>query len=80
MKAVLRKVAGPGAGVASAEAIEQVEQFLFKHHKDLREVFRRLGDAADDQQVRTRVARAYASALRGENAGHKALSRLLQGA
>jgi hypothetical protein len=77
MKAVLRKVAGPREGIASAEAIEQVEQFLFQHHKDLREVFQRLGKRADDPQVRAQVARAWASALCGEYAGYKAL-RLLQ--
>jgi hypothetical protein len=80
MKAVLRKVAGPGAGVAGAEQIEQRERFLAKHHKELLPVLRRLGKRVDDPQVRAQVARAHALVLRDEYAGHKALYRLLQGA
>jgi hypothetical protein len=76
MKAVLRKVAGNASG-RTTENVDAVEAFLAKHHRDLRPVLVRLGSAVDDQLVRNRLARAYASALRGEAAGYRAMQRLV---
>ena len=79
MQEVLRRVAPLATpGATPAEAIEQVERFLQQHHKDLRPIMVRLGPAVDDSRVRARLARAYAAALRGELAGHKAITRLMQ--
>ena len=75
MKSVLRKVAGAGSG--RTENVDAVEAFLARHHRDLRTVLVRLGGAVDDQLVRNRLARAYASALRGEAAGYRAMQQLV---
>jgi hypothetical protein len=87
LSAKVRRVAAGGAGESRAAAkakataesrAAEVDAFLGKHHRDLREVLRRLGAGADDPQIRARLADAYAGQLRGEHAGHVAFHQLLR--